>query len=359
MTPHDISPRPTDLKSNCLALIITTFSLIGLLSLQSKTIFEAKSSSSIVSENEIEIMWDIQQVNEPESNTKKFIEANPDTQINPPDKTDNFSFRNQQAAQPSISNLKTKKDLPALQGVEFSSKVTPSSQQSSSLKKMPEVPEMQIPKKDNQEAETKIKPKYSSKNMQVAELESTGKEGLEVEKHEHEGNEKVINLSKKLSEANNLQEEKQIASLQPSKVSKISARPRLRLSPELLRGPVMKTISNAPRIGALAVECRLHPYGVYVQEMLRSIENQWHHLANSSLKFIQRDKLKPKISFRFQLLSDGTIKDLESLDNEEDSLPKEICRQAIASRVPYGKWTEKMVEDFGFSDIITIHFNYR
>ena len=359
MTPNDISPKPTDLKSNCLALIITTLSLIGLLSLQSKTIFEAKGSSSIVSENEIEIMWDIQQVNEPESNTKKFIEANPDTQINPPDKTDNFSFRDQQAAQPSISNLKTKKDLPALQGVEFSSKVTPSSQQSSSLKKLPEVPEMQIPQNNNQEAEKKVKPKYGSKDMQVAELVSTGKEGLEVEKNEQQGNEKVINLSKKLSEANNLQEEQKIASLQPSKMSKISARPRLRLSPELLRGPVMKTISNAPRIGALAVECRLHPYGVYVQEMLRSIENQWHHLANSSLKFIQRDKLKSKISFRFQLLSDGTIKNLESLDNEEDSLPKEICRQAIASRVPYGKWTEKMIEDFGFSDIITIHFNYR
>ena len=74
-----------------------------------------------------------------------------------PDKTDNFSFRDQQAAQPNISNLKTKKDLPALEGVEFSSKVTPSSQQSSSLKKMPEVPEMQKPQKDNQETETKIK----------------------------------------------------------------------------------------------------------------------------------------------------------------------------------------------------------
>ena len=33
-------------------------------------------------------------------------------------------------------------------------------------------------------------------------------------------------------------------------------------------------------------------------------------------------------------------------------------RKAIASRVPYGEWSQKMVEDFGLSDVITIHFNY-
>ena len=122
----------------------------------------------------------------------------------------------------------------------------------------------------------------------------------------------------------------------------------------------MKTISSAPRIGAVAVECRLHPYGVYVQEMLRSIEDQWHQLANDSFSFLQRDKLKDKITFQFTLLADGTIIDLKKInENDKFSLPGELCRQAIASRVPFGIWTPDMVDDFGQSDVITIHFNYR
>ena len=47
------------------------------------------------------------------------------------------------------------------------------------------------------------------------------------------------------------------------------------------------------------------------------------------------------------------------------SLPKsaganaEICRQAIESRAPYGKWTEEMIRDFGGEDEVTITFHYK
>ena len=358
MTPRDILPESIDLKANLFALIITIFALIGLLLLQSKPIYEGKTSHSIVSEKEIEIMWDVQAVQKPESNSKKFIEANPDSPINSPDKTDNFSFQDQQAAQPTKSSLKNKLDLPSLEGVEFSSKVAPSFQETPNLKKLPEVQEFEKTQKDIQEIERKTI--HTPKDPQVAKIETAEKEGLEFKKYEKEGSEKVINLSKKLTEENNEQEEKQIASLQPPKVNAISTKPRPRLSPELLKGPTMKTISSAPRIGAVAVECRLHPYGVYVQEMLRSIEDQWHQLANDSFSFLQRDRLKDKITYQFTLLADGTIIELKKLNkNDNFTLPGELCRQAIASRVPFGIWTPDMVDDFGQSDVITIHFNYR
>ena len=100
-------------------------------------------------------MWDVQAVQKPESNSKKFIEANPDSPINPPDKTDNFSFQDQQAAQPTKSSLKNKLDLPSLEGVEFSSKVAPSFQETPNLKKLPEVQEFEKTQKDIQEIERK------------------------------------------------------------------------------------------------------------------------------------------------------------------------------------------------------------
>ena len=51
------------------------------------------------SPQQIEIKWSLEP---PELNTKelkKFVEANPNSAANPPDKTQNFSFRDQQAAQ--------------------------------------------------------------------------------------------------------------------------------------------------------------------------------------------------------------------------------------------------------------------
>ena len=100
-------------------------------------------------------------------------------------------------------------------------------------------------------------------------------------------------------------------------------------------------------------------YGAYVQEMLQAIEDQWTQLAQGSREFLRRDRLPPKITLRFTLDADGRIRGLQRLDAHGDSVPAEICRQAIVSRVPFGKWSAKMIEDFGGSDEVTINFLYR
>ena len=120
----------------------------------------------------------------------------------------------------------------------------------------------------------------------------------------------------------------------------------------------MKSSESAPRVGSLAIECKMHPYGVYVQEMLQSIEEQWHHLTEGSMRYLKKDQLPSKITYRFSLLKDGTIRDLRRIDEQNNELPAEICRQAIASRVPFGQWSEKMIRDFGKSDEFTISFSY-
>jgi hypothetical protein len=140
--------------------------------------------------------------------------------------------------------------------------------------------------------------------------------------------------------------------------SRIRQKTRPKLSTDLIHGPIMKSVTSAPRLGQIAIECRLHPYGVYIQEMLQSIEEQWNQLAKGSMQFLQHDRLPGRITLRFKLLANGQISNLSRMDNEGYSLAAELCRQAIASRVPFGEWTEKMVNDFGQSDEITISFKY-
>lgn len=359
MKNHYLFPTSTNLQSNLFAFSITILVLICMLFLQTKQFIQVKHPNIDKDRKKIELKWEIQALEEFEPNSKKFVEANPNSPINLPDEKQNFSFRDQQAAQPLPSMLKTKEMTPKLNGVEFSSKITPSSMESPALKKIPDLPVLKEHTKERQKIAEKIKTAPLPKNTNVVQSESTEQEGLKIEDHENDGQGRIINLSKKRVDNKPDTNEEQISTSRTPNLSSISTRPRPRLSPDLLRGPVMKTVSNAPRVGVLAVECRLHPYGVYVQEMLRSIEDQWHHLAHASLRFLQKDKMKEKITYRFTLKADGTIMDLSFLGNTDGSLPTELCRQAIASRVPFGEWTQKMIEDFGQTDEITIHFNYR
>ena len=121
----------------------------------------------------------------------------------------------------------------------------------------------------------------------------------------------------------------------------------------------MTTETNAPRLGRVAIECRLHDYGAYVQEMLQAVEDQWHKLGHGSRAFLNRSKLPPFVKLRYKLDSNGRIHNLTKLDPYRAGLAAEICRQAIESRAPYGKWTEEMIRDFGGEDEVTITFHYK
>ena len=165
---------------------------------------------------------------------------------------------------------------------------------------------------------------------------------------------KIITLSKSTPDNDkfSLVENKNIQS--PNKT--FAYRPKL--SPSVINGPVLRSATLAPRVGTIAVECRLHPYGVYVQQMLQAIEEQWGQLVRGSIEFIRREKLPNKVSYQFTLTAEGRIERLARLDKQENSLASDLCRQSISSRSPFGEWSAEMIHDLGESDVITIHFNY-
>ncbi len=133
---------------------------------------------------------------------------------------------------------------------------------------------------------------------------------------------------------------------------------RPKISPKVIQGPVLNSIKPAPRIGSISVECRFHPYGVYVQEMLQAIEEQWGQLVRGSLPYLGKAALPGRISLQFTLEMNGRIRSLIRIDQEGNSLASDLCRQAISSRAPFGEWSEEMKKDFGSSDLVTIHFSY-
>ena len=339
-----IKPKSGGLKSFALGGLAALASLIGLIEFTLPTDLSAQRNDSPRSNKPTQISWDIKPVLPQEPVENFFVEANSEVPENLPDDTPNFSFRDQQAAQPELSDSTSPADTPKVSGEIETSKIAEAEKQTQ--ESPPDLSQSDEEIRQSNEAHPqKALPSKS-------ELEGLEQEGIALQSKEEQGKEQKTII---LAEASSPKpfEQKETAASQPRQ------KPRPKLSPELIRGPIMKSSTIAPRVGTLAIECRLHPYGVYLQEMLKSIEEQWHQLATGSIRFLQKDRLPGTLTFRFKLLSSGNIENLSRLDSEGQSLPAELCRQAIASRVPFGEWSQSMIKDFGKSDEVTISFRYQ
>ena len=339
-------PHSGGLSSFLLGLLAVLFSFVTLQEAAPKL----KSSFRPLNMNpsiEPEIQWEISPI--PESQSKpKFVEANPNIPENPPDRVNQFSFRNQQAAQPKENDKVKSAKTPKLKHSNNSQKVLEKNKEIKWVK--PSNPPITIPKNksklfskipgNSNPPKAKLLPKSEAEGIQSKESQNK----VKPKDKNHMASLQIQNHSP-LSHP----------SLNPSRKYQ---KTRPKLSTDLIHGPIMKSVTSAPRLGKIAIECRLHPYGVYIQKMLQSIEEQWNQLAKGSMQFLQHDRLPGRITLRYKLLANGQISNLSRLDNEGYSLAAELCRQAIASRVPFGEWTEKMVNDFGQSDEITISFKY-
>lgn len=295
-------------------------------------------------QNEVQIQWD-SEISDFSQIKPRFVEANPDSPQNPPDQVDQFSFRNQQAAQNNLKKKTTSEKIPEVHHSAQSRKIV-----QSSAKIIKESQLISAKGKVNIRKEKTLAPSLPA--ALKSRNQKDYKDGVKITNDEFQFKENRNALI--VSSTNDRNEIENSRKTDSQKLQ----RKRPKLSPQLIRGPLMKSTTSAPRLGKIAIECRLHPYGAYIQEMLKSIEEQWNQLVTGSNQYIQHDRLPGKITLRFKLQASGQILNLTRIDTEGYSLAAELCRQAIASRVPFGKWTSKMISDFGQSDEITLSFQY-
>jgi hypothetical protein len=290
----------------------------------------------------IEIQWKTK-INQ----EKLYAEANPEIPENIPDETNLISTQNQQAAQPKIEPQNQEDITPMMLGDTKNRKIVEH--------KIAQANQKEIPDQARRMDKNMASKKSLSTPNQVEEVSRIPKdEGIELPQNDAPSNQKIINLT---STSSGIAQIPTNSSAQHQDRDRQRVRPKL--SQDVLSGPLLKSKSQAPRIGKVAIECRLNPYGVYMQQMLRSIENQWGELIRSSFRFMKQDQILPSVTYTFTLIKDGTIQGLSKTSKgDTNSLSSELCRQAIASRVPFGRWEDEMIAEFGNSDQITITFSY-
>lgn len=283
-----------------------------------------------------EITWELLPV---KINKSKFAIASKSVPINKPDDTDLVSDRDQQAAQPTPPKNQVSSSTPH-------STLEVKALNHSAIR----VESNNITEKKTISSPMHYKEK-SQKNINITVKNETQNEGFSFQSIESTS--KVLDIRKPIK--NKIHDSRLLTN--GSKGSKM--RPRPRVTSQLLNKPSLKSLSNAPRLGNLAIDSRLHPFGVYLQRMMKSIQGQWYQLLDSSYPYIRSMSTPQTFVYQFKLKANGTIEELRLSDHpHQDSLAAEICRQAIASRSPFGQWTPEMIQEFGDYDAITIRFEF-
>ncbi len=300
----------------------------------------------------------------PEPDEMRFVEANPDVPENEPDRSDQFSFRAQQAADESpVSG----DDAPAVEGEEASQKIVPGAVESP-----PPVP-----------------PGVYSTQARPGEGEGTdgGKAGAQVALAPSPPlpapsfirQDPVDEDGPGSSPAEPAEALEPVPEPDPEAPIRITrdaptgaaaesgdgsggspeARPmpraRPRLSPDLISGPLMRSMNSVSRRGTVAIDATFSEFGEYQQQFLAAVQAGWYR----EIEFFQPMDTAARVHVRMNLLADGTVSDVEIVETTAGEIASLICQTAVEKRSPFRPWTREMVEVFGRDRTLDIVFHYR
>lgn len=320
----------------------------------------------ITAEDDEAVIYEIDLVETPEE--MQYVEANPDAPVNEPDRTENYSFRAQQAA--DDNPLSDALNLPTVDGEEDSSKIiqgqldqtppmppgvySPQAQQGegegtdggklgADAAPTP-VPAQPLPAPDF------IRQKPVSEDGPGSRVELTGEAQEVFEEVEPDA---PINVYKPPQTPQPEAQQGDGAGGVPEARPMPRARPRL--APELLTGPLMQSQGSARVRGELAIDATFSEFGEYEQQLYAAIQTGWYQ----EIEFHQPLDTATRVHVRFRIAADGTVDQVKAVTSTAGYIATLICENAIIKRSPFRPWTKEMIQVFGQERWLNVVFHYR
>ncbi|TVP78609.1 MAG: hypothetical protein EA353_07910 [Puniceicoccaceae bacterium] len=132
-------------------------------------------------------------------------------------------------------------------------------------------------------------------------------------------------------------------------------RPRPRLAPELVTGPLMRSQGSASRRGTLAIDATFSEFGEYEQQFYAAVQTGWYQ----EIEFFQPIDTASQVHVRFTLHADGRVSDVHTVHSTASEIATFISENAISKRSPFRPWTREMVQVFGQERTLNVRFHYR
>ena len=118
----------------------------------------------------------------------------------------------------------------------------------------------------------------------------------------------------------------------------------------------MQQDGGAHRRKTALFDVQATPFGEYDRALIDAVQNQWYSMLDSQ-RFAE-DRTG-RVTVRFKLEYDGTVQDVEILENGVGAVLSYVCQAAIEEAAPFGKWPDDMRREIGanFREI-TFTFDY-
>jgi hypothetical protein len=285
----------------------------------------------------------------PKPDPFKFVETNPDAPANEPDKTNNFSNRNQQSAQKEAAKEKDPENRPSVTGRDdLKSDAIVSGEHSQPQQGAAVTPNTSQTKAEQQKAEQAKKEQIPLSGFDKSEGKSPDGVGSNVSRNLAASTD-ASELVEGAREAKNT-EGGMVATNQTNKPTP-KPRPRLTAS----RSTVLANrVTGTANVGAIGIDARWSEYGDYMAEVIEAVDHEWHGIVDTSNVHY---KPNSHVSVTFSINSKGEVK-VTSVENFADDVAASQCTSAITNPGPYRKWTEQMVAVLGEEQSITFGFYY-
>jgi hypothetical protein len=279
----------------------------------------------------------------------KYVEANPNAPDNVPDKTNNFSFMNQQVAQEKPTP-KGKSEAPALQG----RKDIQEAQIVSGQLTKPEPPSpVSAP-------EQKLPPSKAAPRRQQNPLAGDeSQKGTDVNGFGSDHSKVMENPQNVPDEVKGVKNAPQVegATAWMPQIDPRHPQPRRSLQTLHVRPAIFADNQfGTENIGPIAINAKWSNYGEYLKRLIEEVQVSWDKILDQS----QISASPGTVVFvTFHLNSKGEVVGTISHKADNDGPHVEACISAITTPAPYGPWTDDMVAMLGTEQEMTFGFYYQ
>jgi len=293
---------------------------------------------------------------------EQYVMANPSIEEAVPDKTNNFSDRNQVAAQEDTVPLSENED-PLIEGdSEDSNRIV----QGASPTQTDDVvdPSSLSPGETmlvEQQPAPKSRPSVTAPDVIIDERKAT--DGL-MSLEKPQDNPELKAIEDTLDRLNPIEKESPLDGQgsgltftppQQEGSTQREPRPRPKVPVYVPYGPLKKNLTGVVKNNRMAINSRLTEFGVYLDRVLEMIDRRWRQLSYDTRSISLNGNW---VTIRFMITREGSVTDLKVIESGVGRWEEIMSVDSIKDPAPYPRWTPEMIAALGTEEEITIKYIY-
>lgn len=292
-------------------------------------------------------------VAEKEKDPFRFVETNSAAPENTPDKTTNFSNRNQQSAQEVAAKELDPENRPTVTGQdEIKSDTIVSGDMAP-----PSPPSTPTVDTQAQDTMDRVEQKARAEQVPLTGFDKTeGKSEDGIATNVAKSDRPTTNAPEAVQGAADSKElNGGLVSVTQAQRAQPKDRPRLSSVSLNRSSPLTNRATGVTNIGIIGMDARWSEYGEYMNELIEIVQAQWWHILSESRVAPPRGS---SVVVKFRINAKGETDIVSVEDNGAGKQGVFSCQNAITYPQPYRKWTDQMVAVLGDSQELTFSFHY-